>query len=287
MSNSFVIRFDGLDASDHMLDMRRLGESLVGLDRVVNVGMLSLANHRLPKRGERFPLVVRAQAPHEGSVEIYGDLAPAVAVGLPLVHEMFNTAAGELAWRWITWVFNMTGGRTQDADPHFVELMELTKEIHKGRAESEAANREFLLEVLREVTPATRSAVSAVGRSANTVAFRGGEDGSVETVIDVPMADAIRSSEKLEVGDMEQFVVRVDGLIHHGRQLKIEHPDEPNHFISAEVRDPAFSEPDNVYLQAMNVMGRLEVTAKPTRKQDGRLHRLYIMDAKAVPDDDA
>lgn len=101
------------------------------------------------------------------------------------------------------------------------------------------------------------------------------------------MADAIRAKEKLEVGDMETFRIRVDGLIHHNRTLKIEHPDVPGKIMTAQVRDPAFAEGDNVYTRAGMHKSLLDVHAKPSRKQDGSLYTIYILDAAEVADDDA
>lgn len=164
--------------------------------------------------------------------------------------------------------------------------MELTKEIHKGRIESEEANRKFLLEVLDRVLPSARGIVAPVGPSADTLTIAPVADDVIResTTIDVPMADAIRAGEKLTVGDMETMRVRVDGLIHHSKQIKIENPDEPGKFVTAQVRDPAFLEGENVYTDAVRVKGYLDVSAKPSRKADGSLHALYILDARSVDD---
>lgn len=143
MSNTFAIKYDGLAASEHAIEMRRFGEAIVGLDKVINAGLVALLEFRVPKKGERFPLVIRAQEPQRGSVELFGEVAQTVKpVGsiLPLVHEMFYTGAGDVIWRWLSWTMNMSGGREKEADPHFLALMDLTREIHKGRAESEEAN---------------------------------------------------------------------------------------------------------------------------------------------------
>ena len=96
------------------------------------------------------------------------------------------------------------------------------------------------------------------------------------------MADAIRSKDKLEVGDMEKMRLRVDGLIHHNKQLKVEHPDKPGKFITANVRDPAFAEDGSVYTDAVSQKGYLDVSAKPSRTADGELRTLYILYATEV-----
>ena len=222
MDQTFSIKYDGLDADKHHIDMRRLGESIVGFDKIINTGLVALSEFRLPKKGERYPVQLRASEPRPGSFELVAELGPSVAGVLPLVHEMFYTGAGEIMWRWTSWVLSMAGGREKEADPHFLELMDLTREIHRGRFESEEANRQFLLSVLDKILPAVRGAVAPVGPSCDSVSVSHGEPSleAPRTSVDVVMADAIRSKEKLEVGDMETMRVKVDGLIRHSKQLK-------------------------------------------------------------------
>ncbi len=281
MASGFSLKYDGLETRDHVIEMRRFGEALVGTDKVVNYGLVALLEYRLPRRGERFPLVVKAKEPREGSVELVALLQPVAATLLPLVPEVFYNGAGEIIWRWISWVLNMSGGREKEAEPHFKELMILTKEIHKGRAESEEKNHEFLLKVLDKVTHGARGMVAPVGQSSDELIIRASENKTAKfkTVIDIPMAGAIRSKDKLIVGYMEKLEVKVDGLIHHNRQLKIEHPEIDGKYMTAVVKDPMFDEPDNVYTKAVATKGLLEINAKPSRKEDGTLHALYIMDA--------
>lgn len=286
MSVQVKINYDGLDADAHMLDLKLFGEAAIGMDKLSNMGLIALADFRIPKRGERFPLRIMAREPEEGTFEFVAFLAPLSASTLPLVHEMFYTGAGDILWHWISWVATVMGGRQNEADPHFTALMGLTREIHRGRIESEDKQRQFLLDVLDRIQPAAKSFVAPVGPSAESVSVGVLEGGRPKliTKIDTPMADAIRSKLNLEVGDMEKMRLRVDGLIHHNKQLKVEHPDFPGTYITASVRDPAFAEGGNVYTDAVAKQGYLDVSAKPSRKPDGTLQTLYILDANGVDD---
>ncbi len=82
---------------------------------------------------------------------------------------------------------------------------------------------------------------------------------------------------------MGTVLVRVDGFTHHNRQLKVVHPQEPHRFVTAVVRDPVFEVTPNLYTEAATERGLLEVRAKATMK-DGRIQKLYVMDAKRVLD---
>ena len=235
MSNLLKIQYEGLDADKHMLDLRAFGEAAIGLDKLTNTGLIALSDLRLPKKGERFPMRVVANEPEEGSFEWAVYLAPIAASVLPIVHEMFYTKAAEVLWHWISWVTSMMGGRKKEADPHFDALVEITKDIHRGRADGEKRLMEFMLGVLDRLQPAAKGLVAPVGPSADTAKLLADQTGGPKLLthqIDVPMADAIRSKDKLEVGDMENMRLRVDGLIHHNRQLKVEHPDIPGKFIT-------------------------------------------------------
>ena len=53
-------------------------------------------------------------------------------------------------------------------------------------------------------------------RTVDSVSFKSSIEGDAQlTTIDAPIVDAIRSGEELEIGSMEEIVVRVDGLVHH------------------------------------------------------------------------
>lgn len=277
MASSIWIRYEGLEADGHVVDLRRLGEAFIGIDRLVHGGLVALTTGQMPRKGARFVLQLRAKEPIAGSWET--EVAIAAGWMLPVVHEMFYTASGEIAWRFISWVLNMTGGRAREAEMHYGPLAEVLREIHRGRFESDEAQRRFLLDVLDRVQGAAKDAVSPVGRSAATFAFRPGGGDPGETVIDEATAEVIRSGGELVVGEMEEFLVLVDGLIHHNKQLRVAIPQEPGRYYAADVRDPAFDAPENVYTQAVANRGWLKVRAKPVRKPDGSLHRLYVMDA--------
>jgi hypothetical protein len=50
------IRYDGGDANNGSIDMRQLGRSLQGADKIISDGLIVLIQGRSPKRGERAPV---------------------------------------------------------------------------------------------------------------------------------------------------------------------------------------------------------------------------------------
>lgn len=70
MSDGFIIKFDGGDADYNSVDMRLLGESLQGVERIASDLIVAILNNRMPKKGERTPFVVKAYEPEAGTLTI-------------------------------------------------------------------------------------------------------------------------------------------------------------------------------------------------------------------------
>ncbi len=276
---TLVFRYDGLDADEHFIDAGKLGASLVGISKITRYGMFALVEKRYPKRGEQFPLSIKAGEPKEGSVDIITAFS-AASWTLPVFPTMFEELLRDLVKEWISWVLSMTGGRESEAKQCFDRLAELVEKMQDDQLRSKQMDQQFVLDVLEKLRPAAKDVVAPIGPSCDSLTIVG--DKSAKSIeVDTAMADAIRSKEKLEVSDMEELRIQVDGFTIHNRQLKIQDPDDPSRFVSAIVRDPAFDQVPNIYTEAAISTEPLLVRAKRTSK-DGRLVRLYIMDSIAA-----
>ena len=78
----FVIRFRGADADDHNLDMRRLGQALIGVDRLVTHGLVALETGKFLRGRQPRPLAMRASGPTHGSLEVAAWLVEEVIGGM-------------------------------------------------------------------------------------------------------------------------------------------------------------------------------------------------------------
>ncbi|RYG55579.1 MAG: hypothetical protein EON56_05425, partial [Alphaproteobacteria bacterium] len=133
-----IIKYDGLDANEHTLDLRLFGESLAGIDRVASAGLIMLTTRRMPKKGERFPLRLKAREPEASSVLIQAVIDNA-AWALPLAHEIATGVSIDLLTSWFGAVFNLAGGRSKEADPHFNKLMDHLEKVREDRVELDRA----------------------------------------------------------------------------------------------------------------------------------------------------
>lgn len=279
------IVYDGLDADQHQVDMRLFGRSLIGIDKIISDQIIYLTENRRPNQRERAPLIIRAQPPIEGSAEVFGALSPAIGM-LPLAWEFITGGSGEFLWRTLSWVLDYHAGRKTAAEQNLDALLELQKMQEKARAQSEerwhqseAEWRNGMFDLAKHLHGAARNVVAPIGPSVERLLI--GTREKVGEEFDVPEAAAIRYEGDAEVSELEKMVVSVDGFQHHNKTLKVERPDTPGSYMTADVRDPAFENTPNIYTQAAEQKAMLEITGKRLYR-GGRLERIYIFDASKI-----
>ncbi len=280
-----VLKFDGGDADRHAVDMRALARSMLGFDRILSDCVVLLVSRRLPKRGERAPLIIQAQEPRRGSFELlafiqnhYDELA--------LMAKAVSDAGGENVWELASAVLEYFGRRKKEADAHVEALVQMNAAHLAARDKSEerifadqAAWRELIKSFIsREERPAV-DAVAAIGPSVRRLAFSSSTSG--QTVVDEPMAEAIRSKGEMDVSDLQEITLTTDGWIYHNRTLSVHHPEQPGRFMTAKVRDPLADQEPNAYADAALRKATIAVRAKLARRA-GALESIYIMDFVGV-----
>lgn len=275
MYESITLKFDGRSASDHQIAMNELGKSLLGIDRVINSGLIAMSYGRIPKRGERFNLVATAKEPLAGSFEVVTVLQNVPGL-LPLVHDFLVSGGTEAVFRFTSYVLTKLGGRPNEAQMHLNAMLQMNRDHLDSRDRNEEQWKQTMLTVVDRLSPHVKDIATPIGKTASTLSVTA-SNGKLITTVDEPMADAIRSKEEDEVGDLEEMTIKVDGIINHSKQLKIENPQYEGKFLTAEVRDPEFESFPNVYSNAAANLGSLKVMAKSMHR-NGDLHKIYIMD---------
>lgn len=276
-----VIKYDGGDAAQHTVEMRALGLSLLGFERIVSDGLIFMGYNRLPKRRERHHLAVKAREPAIGSTTIPFDIADSLAL-LPFGWWLMQTGAGEVVSHWMTFVFTKLSGRQSEAQAAMNALVKMREQELAGQAENqrqwlehEAGWRDQLFQLTNRLAHAAIQAVTPIGPSVDTVRLNGSS--APPLLIDLPTADAIRAKGELEVTPLQSIDLRLDGFVHHTKKLNVENPESPGSFISADIRDPAFEQVPNAYTETANIKGVLRVQAKLGYRA-GVLEKIYIMD---------
>jgi hypothetical protein len=276
------IRFDGGDASHNVIDMRLYGMALQGMERIISDGIILISARRLPKRGERAPLIVKAKEAVIGSHETPGIIAENSHL-LQLGWSLLSMKGDEIIFQWVSFVLNWLGGNKEKADEHLDALME-TQKMHLDASEraderrhAEARQwREFALQLVDKLAGAGVQAVAPVGPSARTMDFSTRE-GAKPFTVDEPMADVIRSKGQLEVEPMMEMTLKTDGFAYHNRTVTVVHPEQPGRFILAHVQDPAFDQEPNLYSEAASKAASIRAMCKIARLE-GAIKKIYLMD---------
>lgn len=260
------------------MDMRQFGYSLIGIERVIRIGFICFSSQRFPKRGEESPVSILMTQPYPGSYGFTTIIQEIAGSHYPLLNQFFIEQGHRISLKWLGGILLNRGGREEDSIQMAKDLVEIMANYSDG---IDQKRHEEMMELIRrsELNRSAREIVKPIGESSNKLVISDGNGDNIE--IDEPIADSIRSKDKLEVGEMKTYVVRVDGFFHHNKQLKVIHPEAPGRFITGKISDPAFSDTPNIYTKAASEKKELKITAKPTRK-DGRLTNLHIFDAKPV-----
>jgi hypothetical protein len=278
---SIIIKFEGGDADRHLLDMRLLGRSYVGLDRIVSAGVILLSEGRAPRRGERAALIVKAKEPKTGSVETITTLQEQAGM-LGLGWQIFKDSGGEIVCEWLKFVLEYWAGNKDKSDKALEAMLQLNRDHLAARDKADERN----VAALKDITMQALDIVKTLGRAANEAVAPIGpsaRSGTIRTAhghpfaVDEPMADAIRAKGEVEVSELQELVLTADGWTYHSRLLNVHHPERPGRFISAKVRDPLGEVDGNVYADAARDKATVVVQGKIARRA-GEIEGIYIMD---------
>ena len=273
-----IIKYQGAVSDNHQIDMRQFGYSLIGIEKILRYGFICLSAQRIPKRGEESPVSIIISQPHPGSFSFETIIQEFVGSNYPLLNQFFIEQGHKISLKWLGGLLLNKGGRESEALSLARDLVQIMVD-HDNRKDQRRHEEIMALINRPELNHAAKNIVQPVGKSSSELLITDGNGGTIK--IDEPIADSIRSKDKLEVGNMEDYIVVVDGFTHHNKQLKIIHPEEPGRYINGNVRDPQFDHSPNIYTDAASHKSRLKVKAKPTLKE-GRINTLYIFDAKLV-----
>ncbi|MBH1943880.1 hypothetical protein I5L01_06480 [Erythrobacter sp. YJ-T3-07] len=286
-----LLKYDGGDAIKHTIDAKLYGQSLQGLDRMISDCLIVLSLQRLPRRGERAPLLLKAR---EGVQSSYGapqllqEASQLLGVGVPIL----TSIGPDIVGYYVHAVLDHFRGDEKSVDlainkmaeMHEVALKAMSK-MHKDslsilndldeRRHAETMGMQDLLRrSIASNGPAAAGYVAPVGESVDTVTFYAGK--APPNIIRLADAEAIRDSQKVDWQPPKQEVFVTDGFKYHTSELSIQNPDDEG-FLMAEVKDPVFLEDGNAYTLAAQKRARIEVLAR-RRYKNGKLSRIHILD---------
>lgn len=267
------IRYDGLYAEQHKIELYTLGESLQGMARILAVVGHFAATGEYAKQMQALDAKVYLQETHANCVTVdaalqfikdYGLAEGALVVIVPsLVAWLFDRRAEMKALK-------ETAQKALDVLADNQKQKDLT---HQQTVDRLVGVMERMAEALR---PSLRAAVAPIGRSCKTMTI-----GSAPP-IDEAMAAAIRSEVPTDVSEAREWFVLISEMDLETATAKIRFADDEEIGevrFKAEIKDPAFKLPGNAYRVAFSKELPIRVTGKATLR-DGEIQTLFITDAK-------
>lgn len=272
--SQLVISYKGLDSDRSIMDLRSFATSCIGIERTIYKSLSIIESGKYSTNRSKDSFLLKAAAPRSGSfvVQIFLDIAPAI---FPVIHSLPLSTIYEICRVLLTGSIAKSSGQEDIARKSTELAFKFAEKVEDNR-------HELIMNMLNVMDAKMRKdaidIVHPVGRSCDTILING------DQIIDIPIAEEIRSSGKLIIGNRESIRVKVDGFTRHNNQLKIILPSSPNRYVTGVVQDPAFFRDDNVYFRAAAAKLSLDVLVKIARSTDGTIKKIYILDAKFPTD---
>ncbi len=266
---TITIRFDGLDAEDHEIDLFTLGESLQGLARIAGTVGHFAATQEYSRYFRSHELKVLAKEPRENCFSI--DVVFEFIRQHQILAGTFPAAlTGLIAWL----LHRATKKDTPGADLS-AKLLETLRELAGQNAEQTARLHGIMERMVVDLRPSFKQAFAPVGVSCRTL-----------TIITPQRSDTFDETDKAslllpindELTELQDWVVLITELDLERGTCKARlaaDPDEKR--INSIITDPLLKQYNNPYSLAMAAGEPLPVRAK-AHIQDGSIKRLYISD---------
>lgn len=276
----FRLTYEGGDADGHAMDMRLLGMSLQGADKIISDGLILLVHGRAPKRGERAPIIAKVREPRASSYDLPGaiqDAAWLLPLGLPIAQQVIGTHISE----WLAALKAYFSNQPELAEVALQALVDLNRDHLAARDASEARmhdERMAYLDILRQTIPQQQRSVeqyvAPVGRSVLSATLA--PENAPVVSVGVEEAEAIRASGELSWTSLQEIRLKTDGFRFHTSGLSIANPDRDG-YLMARVSDPRFEQQENAYTAAALRRAEILVLARKGYRAD-ELTKIDIVD---------
>ena len=264
-----TIRYDGLDADNHVMEITDLAESLRGLGRIIGIAATFAATEKFAQHADARPVKVVVGPPRDNC------LIFEAAFFWVEQHPLIVGTASALTATLVAYIFKYFAGRADEMK----HLRAVTEEAIRqlGSKDEKVVSRlldtvDRMAEVLR---PAVRSAVKPIGRTASTLSIGSPSMPDPIAVIDKAQRDAIDAEAPPEVGDEQLVEVLFVEMNLDTKACRLTLTSAPEERIAGEITDPELLVPNNAYVTAFAGQVPLIVRAKPTCR-DGAIERWYI-----------
>jgi hypothetical protein len=273
LGEPIVIRFDGLDADNHTLELVSLSEALSGLARIIASSGHFAVTEELSLRRDTQDVRVVAKPPERACFQV--EAIVQFAHHHPMFKDYAIATLSGLTGSLIAYIFSKAAGKRAEMKMLKESLDTAIREL--GSRDQPTIDR--LLATIDRMAdglrPAVKRAVAPIGASARTLTV-GPASASNPVVIDEADKAAIMSPAGLTVDDERAYTVLISELDMQTGACHVEiEGDELGGRHPAKITDPEASLPNNVYVLSMAAQQPLAVRAKATMRE-GAIERLFI-----------
>lgn len=272
-----IIRYDGIDAEHHEIDLALLGESLKGGARLLAVAANIAFTGEYLNRTPAMKIRVLAESTHARCFTITVGFAGTLPL-LPLLTTTGRKLATDATKAIVNYMLATLSAKPSEAG----KAMELVRDAIQANKEVTLKSLELAEKAVEkagsEQRPAARSFVVPVGESVAT-AFIGERDKAV--IIDLDARREIDSDEPVEIEPSKMVTVLITELDVKTGACKVQiHGDASNERYAGVITDPVVQNPKSPYSAALDSQGWLKVVAK-THVANGEIQKLTISDTAA------
>lgn len=271
-----IIKYDGLEANNGLIDLAYLGRSLEGASRLLAMAGHIVSTGNYAKQAQALQVRVLTAQPRKGSYEIPAVLvtmAPAIMPMFPTIADLSKKAATKAVEAIVNHAISLVSGKESEAKMAFDVADTALKEMgHTSRTAIEAIER-----VAATNKPAVRLLVAPVGLSCATAQVGNSENGAVQ--IDAKAREIIDAPDPVEIRSETQFDILISELDVKTHACKVtlrDHADQERR-IAGEITDPQIKMPSNPYSRSLDAQKYISVKGKAQIK-DGEIDRLFISD---------
>ena len=266
-----VIRYDGKDADNHVINLHSLGESIQGAARIISTCAHFLVDFEYVKQMQAHNVLVVAKEPEANCFEI------SVVIKEALQSNMFSGIGAAALTAIVSYIIS----KQSNSKEEMKSLKEVAlKALEMSIAKDDKTNERLVSTLDKMATgllPASRKAVSPIGMYCDTLKI--GDETAVP--IDKAKKDAILSTSEEEVTRLRQFDVLITELDLENNTGKVRLDGDRERRINAAITDPMINTVDNTYAKALAQGDVISVQAKAAIL-DGEITRLYISDIITV-----
>lgn len=266
-----TIRYDGLDADEHTIELVALGQSIQGVGRIIGVAANFAATSKFVKHQDALSVRVVATPPQAHCFEI-----TAILQWLDQSSTV-SSIVGGLTVTLVSYVFAKLAGNKAEMKELRAALEVAIREL--GNRDQKIIDRllDTVDQMASSLKPAAKQAVTPIGKTASTLTISGAGKQSIP--VGVAEKEAIESVEPPEISEETTFTVRFHEMNFDNKSCRVSFHDDPDteQRTSATITDPAAMLPNNPYAQAFASQLYISVKGKAAFR-NGEIEKLYISD---------